>query len=98
VRAGLRAASLPRTRGDTRPDPPLVYLDQIAGDVADAYVPQVRYEVKASAVQIRLRLVSAADQQERKFEAATRDPDELASRIVEEFMRMLGSLKPNGVH
>jgi hypothetical protein len=56
----LRAASLPATRGATRTEP-LVYLDQVAGDVADAYVPQVRYTVNGNTVQIRLRLVSAQD-------------------------------------
>jgi hypothetical protein len=94
VREALRAASLPATRGETRSEPLLVYLDGVAGDVADAYVPQVRYMVKGSTVQIRLRLVSDHNRPEREFEAATREPAELSKRIVEEFLSMLVSIQP----
>ena len=94
VRAELRAASIPATRGDIRREPPLVYLDQVAGDVVDAYVPQVRYRVSGEQIEIRLRLVSAHDRAERRFESSVRNTSELAKRISEEFVQMLATLKP----
>jgi hypothetical protein len=72
----------------------LVYLDQVAGDVADAYVPQVRYTVNGSIVQIRLRLVAASGRQEQLLQADTRDPVELARQIVAKLVQMAASLKP----
>jgi hypothetical protein len=93
VRAGLRAASRPATRGEVRPEPPLVYLDQVAGDVADAYVPQVRYQVDGGRVRIRLRLVSAGAPVEVQFEAPAGERGEVARRIVEEFVEMLGRVE-----
>ena len=93
VRAALRAASQPAARGESRPQPPLVYLDQVAGDVAGAYLPQVRYQLTPTEVQIRLRLVSGSTRLEQKFDSPTRDPAALSTRIVQEFVQMLGSLQ-----
>lgn len=94
VRAELRAASVPATRGEMRSEPPLVYLDQVAGDVVDAYVPQVRYRVNGDRIEIRLRLVSAQERSERRFETSLADPRELAKRISAELVQMLTTLKP----
>ena len=94
VRALLRATSIPATRGETRPDPPLVYLDQVAGDVAGAYLPQVRYRVAGGGVEVRLRLVAGQDRLERNFEVASRTPEEIARRIVAELVQMLAGVKP----
>ena len=93
VRAGLRAVSLPATRGEARPEPPLVYLDQVAGDVAGAYVPQVRYQVDGKRVRIRLRLVSVGAPLEVKFEAPAGERGEVARQIVERFVEMLGRVE-----
>jgi WD40 repeat protein/uncharacterized caspase-like protein len=95
VRALLRATSIPATRGETRPDPPLVYLDQVAGDVAGAYLPQVRYRVTGGGVEIRLRLVSGPARLEQNFEVASRNPEDVAKRIVAELVRMLAGAKQN---
>jgi hypothetical protein len=94
VRDGLRAASFPVTRGEGRYEPALVYLDQVAGDVADAYVPQVRYRVDENSVQIRLRLVSGPSREERNIRVTARDPDQLSGLIVKEFLGMLASIEP----
>jgi hypothetical protein len=91
VREALRAASIPVTRGEVRSEPALVYLDSVAGDVADAFVPQVRYLISGDKVQIRLRLVAGVNRTERNIEAATRDPGELSKRIVAEFLGMLSA-------
>jgi hypothetical protein len=97
VRAGLRVVSTPAARGPATGDPPLVYLDQVAGDVADAYLPQVLYEVDGSTVQIRLRLVAANGtkdvRQEMKFSADSSRPAEIAARIVDTFVTMLAALR-----
>ncbi len=92
VRALLRAASFPVTRGESRPDAPLVYLDQVAGDVAGAYVPQIRYRVNGGSVEIRIRLVSGQDRKEETVTAPSGNTAELAKRIVEEVVRMAGKL------
>jgi WD40 repeat protein len=93
VRAELRALSTPATRGEARREPPLVYLDQVTEDVADAYVPQVIYRAQGDSVHIRLRLVSPKGRPEVSF-TASGAAEELARRIVQEFVKMLESLKP----
>jgi len=93
VRAALRSASTPATRGQARPEPPLVYLDQVAGDVVDAYIPQVRYMSEGDTIRIRLRLAPSNPPREVNFTATARDTAELAKRIVDEFVKMLAAPK-----
>jgi hypothetical protein len=57
LRAELRAASLPATRGSGRQDPQIVYLDSVVDEVPDALIPQVRYTVEGDKVKVRLRLL-----------------------------------------
>ena len=57
LRAELRAASLPVTRGSSRQDPQIVYVDSVVDEVPDALIPQIRYSVADAAVKIRLRLL-----------------------------------------
>jgi len=90
VRAQLRAESIPATRGETRREPPLVYLDQVSGDVPDAYTPQVRYWVESGGVRLRLRVLLGGKRvAERTFTSPARDPSELSKRVVAELIQML---------
>jgi hypothetical protein len=94
VRAALRTISSPVSRGAAREEPPLVYVDQVAGEVADAWLPQVRYWIEPAGVRIRLRLRkdgAAANTPllESTVTVASRDPVELAGRVVEEFVKLL---------
>ncbi|MGA3018866.1 MAG: caspase family protein, partial [Bryobacteraceae bacterium] len=57
LRAELRAASLPVTRGVDRQDPQIVYLDSVVDEVPDALIPQLRYTVEGDKVKVRLRLL-----------------------------------------
>ncbi len=88
LRAELRAAGMPATRGPTSAGPPLVYLDQVADDVADAYLPQVRYWVEADHVRVRVRLLGA-HRIERTLDIPSKDPAELAKQIGREIVAML---------
>jgi WD40 repeat protein len=57
LRAELRAASMPVTRGSDRRDPQIVYLDSVVDEVPDALIPQIRYAVVGGKVKVRLRLL-----------------------------------------
>ena len=57
LRAALRAASLPATRGGATGEPRIVYLDSVTGEVPGALSPQVRYSVSGGKVHFRLRLI-----------------------------------------
>ena len=57
MRAELRAASMPVTRGSDRRDPQIVYLDSVVDEVPDALIPQIRYAVVGGKVKVRLRLL-----------------------------------------
>ena len=92
VRAQLRAESIPATRGETRREPPLVYLDQVSGDVPDAYTPQVRYWVESGGVRLRLRVLRGQERVERTFTSPTRDPGELSKRVVAELIHFTAEL------
>jgi len=93
LRAALRAASIPATRGAAREEPPLVYLDQVAGDVADAYIPQVRYWIESDHVRARVRLMGGAQRIERTIEIPGKDPAQLAQRISREIIGILPEVK-----
>jgi hypothetical protein len=88
----LRAIGAPATRGEARPEPPLIYLDQVADDVADAYQTQIIYEITGDNVRFRLRLFSLKDSHETMFTTTAHDPATLAERIVAELVRMLASV------
>ncbi len=92
VRAGLRAASMPVTRGGGGVEPPIVYLDQVSGEVAGAYLPKIRYQAAGRSVRVRVRLDSPSSQPAVTFEAATHDPAELAARIVKECLGLASKL------
>jgi hypothetical protein len=95
LRAELRAASIPSPRGQGGGEPPLVYLDQVAGEVADAYTPQVRYWLEADGVRLRLRLRATAElpEEQKRLETTipvpSRDPKELARRVAAAFLALL---------
>ena len=94
VRTELRSVSTPSVRGDARPAPPLVYLDQGDEEVVDSMVPKVLYQIKGDRVQIRLRLVAEHAPADVTFETTIRPPAELAKEIVEHLVQMLASVKP----
>lgn len=90
LRAQLRAVSTPVIRGDVRHEQPLIYLDQVAGDVADAYVPQVRYWSEGDSVRLRLRLLMGNERTERTLTVRINDRDRLARTVSTQFEEMLG--------
>jgi hypothetical protein len=67
-----------------------VYLDQVSGDVPDAYTPQVRYWVESGGVRLRLRVLLGGKRvEERTFTSPARDAAELSKRVVAELIQML---------
>jgi len=91
LRAELRAASTPMTRGSEGREPALVYLDEVVGDVADAYTTRVHYWIEGDNVRLRLRLQAGDRRLEKTIEAATHDPSSFATAIREQFVAMLAS-------
>jgi WD40 repeat protein len=57
LRAELRAASMPVTRGGERGEAQVAYLDSVAGEVADALSPRVLYTIVGDKVKLRIRLL-----------------------------------------
>ncbi len=90
IRAELRAAALPATRGPAGQEPPMVYLDQVADDVADAYTPQIRYWIEQDHVRVRIRLLGE-HRVERTEDIPGKDPQALAKRITRDIIAMLPS-------
>ena len=88
IRAELRAAAVPATRGPAAQEPPMVYLDQVSDDVADAYTPQVRYWIEPDHVRVRIRLLGK-QRQERTLDIPGKDPQVLARRITQEIIALL---------
>ena len=88
IRAELRTAALRATRGPAAQEPPMVYLDQVSDDVADAYTPQVRYWIEADHVRVRIRLLGK-QRQERTLDIPGKDPQVLARRITQEIIALL---------
>jgi hypothetical protein len=94
VRAALREASNPATRGESRREPALIYLDQVADDVPDAYRPQIRYTAQANAVQLSIRLLRGGQRlAERTVALPTRNVTEISQRAVNELIQMLATQK-----
>ena len=50
LRAALREASTPRSRGSAAAEPSIVYLDNVVDEVPDALVPQIRYSVEGASL------------------------------------------------
>jgi hypothetical protein len=95
VRAALREASTPATRGESRREPALIYLDQVADDVPDAYRPQIRYTAQANGVQLSIRLLRGGQRvAERTVALPTRNVTEISQRAVNELIQMLATQKP----
>jgi WD40 repeat protein len=95
LRAELRAASIPAPRGQRGGEPPLVYLDQVAGEVADAYTPQVRYWLEGDGVRLRLRLspAEAPPEEPKRLETTitvpSRDSKEVARQVAAALIKLL---------
>ena len=83
LRAGLRAVSLPVTRGSDRLDPRIVYLDSVVDEVPDAWIPQIRYTVAGDTVRVRLRLLqNGKPAVERNLELAKADAEQLSQPLL----------------
>jgi hypothetical protein len=94
LRAELRAASLPVTRGGTQSDPAVVYLDQVVDEVPDALIPQVRYSVAGNKLQARLRLLqNGKPVAQRNMELARSEPAVMSKALVQEIVVLSGNVK-----
>ena len=83
LRAALRAASLPVTRGADQMEPQIVYLDAVVDEVPDALIPQVRYTLAGATVKVRLRLVrNGKPAVERNLELPAGDAGALSAQIL----------------
>jgi hypothetical protein len=56
VRALLKEASQPVTRGNAGPEPALVYVDDLLDGIPSAMSPLVRYQVQAGKLEATVRL------------------------------------------
>jgi WD40 repeat protein len=84
LRAALRSASLPRTRGGETEEPKVAYLDSVAGEVPDALTPLVRYTVAGGKVKVRLRLLRNGEPLSEKNVELEKSAVEVISKTVEE--------------
>jgi hypothetical protein len=89
LRAELHLVSLPVTSGNTRQEPPIVYLDSVVDEAPDALIPQVRYKLEGERVTARLRLLrNGVPLVQKTVELNRRPPAEmgkaLAAIIVDE--------------
>ena len=94
LRAALRAASLPVTRGSDRQDPQIVYLDSVVDEVPDALIPQVRYTVEGDKVKVRLRLLqNGKPVAERNLELPKGEAGQLSGGLLGAIVSESGKVK-----
>src|SRR5271157_837303 len=94
LRAKLRAASLPVTRGSVRQDSQIVYLDSVVDEVPDALIPQVRYTVEGDKVKVRLRLLqNGKPVVEQNLELPNGDAAQLSSALLAAIVSESGRVK-----
>jgi hypothetical protein len=94
LRAELRAASLPVTRGNQQSDPQIVYLDSVVDEVPDALIPQVRYSVAGDKVKARLRLLqNGKPVAERNLELAKGEATVISKALAQAIIAESGSVR-----
>lgn len=69
-------------------EPAVLYLDQVTGDVADAYTPRVRYITNGNNIHIRLRLERGEERIERLINLPGGDVSAIATAVAKTFVEM----------
>jgi hypothetical protein len=89
VRQELRALSMPVIRGGVGTEPPVIYRDEIPGEVADSFQPRIRYWIEKDHVRVRVRLLRDDGQRmEQIFEFPTSGASEVARQVATHVIAM----------
>ena len=87
VRAFLRDAAAPVTRGQPGSEPPLIYLDAVVNDLPSAFTPRIRYAAQPGSLKVRVRLFRENQPAFDQSLSVSSDPDRAAREIGEAIIK-----------